>query len=278
MKKPFQLPVDILRNTGISGHPPTKPLAVKFGLLIGLVFSSWAIAQAALSGEEAPLPDRLANDGKLYFASAVDLRKAWELDSLRTLSNSYPASDSLADWAEKLREENGSRKDGPCSDGGPIVVTDNPNLSSDDIRVRSIHSDISVVGVVTALSTGWSAAYSSVSTLVRFRIEKVFHDRGKAIEVATDLLTVFPGGSLDLAGQRVCVEARAWPALAKGDRILLNGFWLSPSSALVNPLEISKIVDGQLLAGLNGSWTARSDSQISEADFAAWWSSRRQAN
>jgi hypothetical protein len=104
---------------------------------------------------DGPLPELIAKDGLLLFVSEAKLQRDWEDGSFQSYPGKFSRSESLIEeFMGKLNAAPSAQAATECERAIPLAWTDDPQLGSRDVRVRSIHSSLSLIGLVEEISDG----------------------------------------------------------------------------------------------------------------------------
>jgi hypothetical protein len=236
-----------------------------------------SLVSPALAATKPPLPDLIDKNGFLLFVSRSQLELDWATGEVRKYSTRFeesaPEINGLLTKLDQAVQPPGGNSE--CGAAVPPPDTDDEQAGAGDVRIRSIGSEISAIGVVDAISPGWSATFDAPVQLVRLTVATLFKDGRHHLVQGSDLLVLVPGGSMLVSNRSLCVERGWWPVFELGDRVLVSGFWRFLPAGLVAPMDLVPIRHGQLLleAPLRGG--VQNPSRMTEAELEAWWQERK---
>lgn len=242
-------------------------------LAMGLQHLCPALCHAETDGA---LPELIAKDGLLLFVSEAKLQRDWEDGSFQSYSRTFPRSELLIEeLMGKLNAAPSAPAATECERAIPLAWTDDDQLGSRDVRVRSINSSLSLIGLVEEISGGWSGGYAAPSKLIRVRVVKLLQDANAHVASGGSFYLRYPGSSISVGGRTLCVKAGHWPDLVVGDRVLFVGSWAWMDGNLAHPFDVVKIVDGELQLKVPSPVWFQDPTSLSEEDLVRWWASIR---
>jgi len=258
-----------------SSHPKPEPCVARWRPVARLALLCACLCCPARGASGGLIPDIVDESGLLHFASETRLQQDWATGEIRNYGAVFARSTERIEGLLEQLSGGAQLGGGECGAAVPLPDTDDDQAGAGDVRIRSIGSDFSAIGIVDSISSGWSGTFDAPAQLVRITVSRLFQDRQHRLTEDGSFLLVVPGGSIQVGNRSICVERGRWPELALGARVLVSGFWQFLDAGLIAPLDLVAIQDGQLLldSALRGG--PQNPVRMTEGELREWWQARK---
>lgn len=213
----------------VAGAVPRKLIVV--GIAWAAVASAGALFVAPSAYSEVsggPLPELVLSDATGYadFVSAELLNRALgetpETGDLASISFGPFSSETIRRIHSKAAQES--------AEGRPVSCVPPPTMdlgrfgSSLPMPLEDwvVTVDISFVGRVQSVTSGWSPLFAGPAYLARVEVLDLFYVAGSRLRGLTELLVLVPGSEMTVRGIHLEACPGSWPPIAEGGEYVFD--------------------------------------------------------